>query len=94
MWGTPLGRLRLTGIVEGISFLILLFIAMSLKYFADFPEPVTIVGMIHGVLFTVYLLAIAHALIVRQISFILAVLAVAAAFLPFGPFILERKLRK
>lgn len=93
MWSTPLGRLRGIGIIEGISFLILLFIAMPLKYYADIPEAVAIVGMAHGVLFTLYLLAIAHAFFVRKITFLIAFFAVVAAFIPFGPFILERKLR-
>ena len=49
-----LGRLRLTGILEGLSFIILLVIAMPLKYVAGKPEMVSIVGMAHGVLFILY----------------------------------------
>ena len=50
-----LGRLRLTGLVEGLSFIILLAIAMPLKYFAGKPQMVSIVGMAHGVLFVLYI---------------------------------------
>lgn len=50
-----LGRLRLTGILEGISYLILLAIAMPLKYMAGKPEMVSVVGMAHGVLFVLYI---------------------------------------
>ena len=46
-----LGRLRLLSIVEGISTLVLFFVAMPLKYAADMPLAVTIAGMIHGFLF-------------------------------------------
>lgn len=92
MLSSALGRLKVIGFIEALSFLVLLIIAMPLKYLADIPEPVTIVGMLHGVLFTLYLIAIANALIVRQITFFVAFLAVVAAFLPFGPFLLERKL--
>ena len=44
-----LGRLRVTGLLEGLSFIILLAIAMPLKYLAGKPEMVSIVGMAHGV---------------------------------------------
>lgn len=93
MLKTPLGRLRVIGIVETISFLMLLIIAMPLKYFADIPEPVTIVGMAHGVLFALYLLAIVNALAARKLSWLMSLLAVIAAFIPFGPFLLDRKIR-
>lgn len=52
---TTIGRLRLTGILEGLSFIILLAIAMPLKYLAGKPEMVSIVGMAHGVLFVLYI---------------------------------------
>ena len=93
MLHTPIGRLRAIGFVEAISFLVLLLIAMPLKYWADIPEAVSIAGMAHGVLFVLYLLAIANASIARQLSFRMAILAVAAAFIPFGPFLLDRKIR-
>ncbi|QMV44143.1 DUF3817 domain-containing protein [Cohnella cholangitidis] len=93
MLKTPIGRLRAIGTAEAISFLVLLLIAMPLKYWADIPEAVTVVGIAHGVLFTLYLLAVLNALIARKISFLMSVLAVIAAFLPFGPFIVDRKIR-
>jgi len=93
MWRTPTGRVRLTGLIEGASFLVLLGIAMPLKYMANIPEAVSIVGMLHGILFILYLLAIANAFFVRHLTFLKSLLAVVAAFLPFGPFLLDRKLR-
>ena len=93
MLKTPLGRLRAIGTVEAISFLVLLLIAMPLKYFADIPEPVTIVGMAHGALFALYLLAIVNAFAARKLSWLMSLLAVIAAFVPFGPFLIERKIR-
>ncbi|MEP7128906.1 MAG: DUF3817 domain-containing protein, partial [Chitinophagales bacterium] len=57
---TSIGRLRLAGITEGISFLVLLFIAMPLKYFADIPEAVKYTGWLHGLLFILYLVALAN----------------------------------
>ena len=93
MLKTPIGRLRFIGTVEAISFLVLLLIAMPLKYWGDIPEVVTYVGMAHGVLFVLYLLAILNALIVRKLSFIMSIVAVIAAFIPLGPFFVDRKIR-
>ncbi|MFC0214469.1 DUF3817 domain-containing protein [Paenibacillus chartarius] len=92
MFATPIGRLRFVGVLEAISFLVLLLIAMPLKYWADIPEAVTVVGGAHGVLFILYLLTIANALFTRDLTFFKSVLAVIAAFLPFGPLLLDRKM--
>ena len=46
---------RKVAIAEGISFLVLLLIAMPLKYLANIPQPVTYVGWAHGVLFVAFL---------------------------------------
>ena len=50
--------LRLTGITEGISFLILLVIAMPLKYYFGWPFAVKVVGWLHGILFIAYISAV------------------------------------
>ncbi len=87
-------QLRMVGIAEGISFLVLLFIAMPLKYAAGFPLAVTVVGSIHGFLFIAYVIAMIRALLehkwgLKKISGVFV-----AALLPFGTFILDRKLRE
>ncbi|GKU78789.1 DUF3817 domain-containing protein [Paenibacillus sp. L3-i20] len=92
MLKTAIGRLRIIGLFEGISFLVLLLIAMPLKYWADIPEPVSIVGMLHGVLFVLYILAVIHVTIVHRWSFVKFLLACVASVLPFGPFIVDKKL--
>src|SRR5690554_5622402 len=52
-----LGRFRLIALLEGTSYLLLLFIAMPLKYMMDMPQMVTWVGRAHGLLFVLYVLA-------------------------------------
>ena len=89
-----ISRLRVIGLVEGVSFLVLLGIAMPLKYFAGMPMAVKIVGWAHGVLFVAYCAAIVSARRaagwgLRQPSGI-----VLAALLPFGPFVLDRWLKR
>ena len=51
-------RFRLISFVEGISYLLLVFIAMPLKYMFDYPLAVKIVGMGHGVLFILFSVAL------------------------------------
>lgn len=90
----PVGRLRATGMIEGLSFLLLLGVAMPLKYAADMPKAVTIVGWVHGALFVIFLLALFQAWGARAVSGKQAVLAFVASLLPFGPFIIDRQLAR
>lgn len=92
MLKTAIGRFRIIGIFEGISFLVLLFIAMPLKYLADIHEPVTIVGGLHGALFVLYAFALLHVWIKHRWSFLKVVIAFIASFLPFGTFVLDKKM--
>jgi len=89
----PLGRLRFTGMLEGASFLFLLGVAMPLKYAAGLPLFVKYGGWTHGLLFILFLMAIFQAWSDRAISFKQAVFAFIAALLPFGPFVLDRRLK-
>jgi integral membrane protein len=89
---TPLGRLRVIGFWEGVSFLVLLCIAMPLKYFAGWPDAVRVVGMAHGVLFILYVAAALHATVSYQWSWRRAAAILAASVLPAGPFIVDAKL--
>ncbi len=89
MFNTPLARLRAIGLVEGTSFLVLLLIAMPLKYLAGQPLAVKYVGWAHGVLFVLYLLAVLETWIARRWPFGRAFLAGAASVVPLGPFFLD-----
>lgn len=89
---TALGRFRTIAMAEGISFLVLLFIAMPLKYFAGKPEYVTWVGWAHGVLFVAYMIAGLNVRKVQGWKMNKVMKAVAASFLPFGPFIFDKKI--
>lgn len=91
MSGRVLQLLRFVGNFEAVSYLLLVFIAMPLKYLADQPSMVSVVGMIHGVLFILYVVAILAALLLRKLTFKQAVLGFIASLLPFGPFVFDRK---
>ncbi|MBB3111245.1 integral membrane protein [Paenibacillus phyllosphaerae] len=94
MLKTAVGRFRVIAFVEGLSFLILLFIAMPLKYWADMPGAVTVTGGIHGALFGLYMLAMLHAAFEAKWRWTRLLLAFVLAFIPFGTFYLDAKLRK
>jgi len=86
--------LRVFSIVEGVSTLVLFGIAMPLKYLADRPMAVTIVGSIHGFLF---IGLVAMFLIGRfriPISTGLTLAGILGAVVPFGPFIVDRWLHR
>ena len=85
---------RFIGIVEGASLVLLVFVAMPLKYFFDMPMAVTIVGAIHGYIFLTYCVAIVLAMIFVRWPFRFTIGAFAVAFIPFGNFILDSRLKK
>ena len=92
MLGTAIGRLRILGMLEGASFLILLGIAMPLKYLAGRPEMVRVVGMAHGVLFLLFVAAVLRVAVAMRWPLGRVAGALAASVLPFGPFILDARL--
>jgi integral membrane protein len=83
-----------TALVEGISYIILLGIAMPLKYFLDMPLAVKYVGWAHGILFMAYMALLFICWIKYQWSFKRVVFYFIASLLPFVPFWVERDLRK
>ena len=91
---TPIGRLRAIGLLEGLSFLLLLGIAMPLKYMAGMPLMVKYVGWAHGLLFVLYLVAVVQVTLVHRWTLLRVAGAVVASLVPFGPFILDGRLRK
>ncbi|MEO5673890.1 MAG: DUF3817 domain-containing protein [Chitinophagales bacterium] len=91
---TSIGRLRLIGITEGISFLLLLMIAMPLKYFAGIPEAVKVMGWIHGLLFILYMVALINVKISHPWPWWRMLTAFFAALVPIGTFLMDPQLRK
>lgn len=91
---TKLYFLRKAGITEGISFLVLLLIAMPLKYFFKQPMAVTIVGWIHGILFVAFLFLAWEVKTDRSKSMKWFVTAFAAALIPTGTFFFDKQLKK
>ncbi len=85
---------RIVAFLEGVSYILLLFIATPIKYLKDDPQYVKMLGMPHGLLFILYIIL---ALMLKQENnwFKTNIKSVLlAAIIPFGTFMLERKLAK
>ena len=97
MLSTPVGRVRAAGLVEGVSALVLFFVAMPLKYLSGYPEVgkevVFWVGSVHGALFTLYAIITFIAWGKGALTFKFVTLAAVASIVPFGPFFIDRKLK-
>jgi integral membrane protein len=89
---SALGRLRLISILEGLSLLLLLGVAMPLKYLAGQPMAVRWVGLVHGVLFISYVLLLVQNAIELRWSVRKIGLALLLSVVPFGAFYAERHL--
>lgn len=87
-------RFRWISLIEGSSFLILLFIAMPLKYIFEMPLAVTYVGWAHGILFIIYIYMVFPTAKSLTWNFSRTLFALIASILPFGPFIFDRNLKK
>ncbi|MBC8325269.1 MAG: DUF3817 domain-containing protein [Verrucomicrobia subdivision 3 bacterium] len=87
-------RLRVLGTIEGISFLVLMGIAMPLKYGFGHAHAIFWPGLIHGVLFLLYCAALAHAKMMLSKPLGWAVKLFIAALLPFGPFVMDGNLKR
>ena len=86
-----LNSLRIIGLLEGISYLVLLGIAMPLKYYFNEPEMVKTVGMAHGVLFVGYVIALLIVHILYKWNLGKTTGAFIASLVPFGTFYADKK---
>ena len=85
--------LRILGNIEGVSYLLLLFIAMPLKYAYDMPSAVKITGMAHGVLFVAYCLLLALCMKKFNWTLTFGAYLFIATLIPFGTFVTDRKIK-
>jgi integral membrane protein len=91
MTSNSFSRFRLVAFLEGCSFL-LFAITMPIKYLLKYSTPNYIIGMIHGVLFILYVLLLIQVSVLHKWSFKKMVLAMIAALIPFGTFYASKKL--
>ncbi len=91
---TELKQFRWVAFVEGLSFVLLLFVAMPLKYWAGLPLAVRIVGSLHGLLFVAFLWTLFRVTVEREWSAKRWMTALVSSIVPFGTFLFDRSLKR
>lgn len=92
---TNVGRLRIIGFLEGLSLLILVFVAMPLKYAADNPAVTKFMGPLHGALFLLFVFNTLSVGVEQRWRFKNTTWKVLlACLIPFGTFYIDRKILK
>ena len=86
-------QLRIVAWLEGISYLVLLFVAMPMKYFAGDPGLVRSVGMVHGLLFVLFVLSAIQAKIEYGWSGGRLMRVIGTSLIPFGMILFDRMVR-
>ena len=79
--------------IEGYSYLLLLFVAMPMKYIFGFPMAVKIVGMAHGILFIIFCMLLVKAWQDAKWSFNETLVFFIASLLPFGTFFTKNRIK-
>ncbi|MFK8105202.1 MAG: DUF3817 domain-containing protein [Saprospiraceae bacterium] len=81
---------KITSFLEGVSYLLLLFVGVPMKYFWDNPVMVKSLGMPHGILFMAYIVV---ALLIRakmKWDFKTTLIVILASVIPFGTFYVNK----
>ncbi len=89
-----LTRYRVMAYVVGVLLLVLVFVAMPLKYFADQPLLVAVVGPMHGFLYMVYLVTAFDLAVRAKWPFVRTLLVLLAGTVPVMSFVAERKVTR
>ena len=92
-FGSPASHLRSIAVLEGLSYVLLLFVAMPLKYLAGMPLAVRIAGSGHGALFVWLGLLVLGGLTTRGRPLRWGVKIMVASLFPFGTWVIDRGLR-
>ncbi len=93
LMSTAVGRLRAVSALEGLSYALLVFVAMPLKYGFDLPQMVKLMGRAHGVLFVVFSIALLLAWRERRWTATRPILLMALSMVPLGAIQIERMLK-
>ncbi len=82
---------RIISYLEGISYLLILFVTMPLKYVFESPEPNKVIGMAHGILFLAYIVIAIVIKSERQWSTKTLAIVLVCSIIPFGTFWMDKK---
>lgn len=82
---------RIVSFLEGVSYLLLIFVAVPIKYFNGDASFVKILGMPHGILFMLYIILAITLLKSMKWDFKTVIIILVASILPFGTFYIDKK---
>jgi integral membrane protein len=88
-----LRQFRVVALLEGASVLVLLFIAMPLKYIGGMPLATRVAGSVHGLLFVLFITALIRVSIEHRWPRRRSLTAFVASILPFGTLVFDRAVR-
>ncbi|MQA30892.1 MAG: DUF3817 domain-containing protein [Luteitalea sp.] len=91
---STLQQFRVVALLEGASFIVLLFVAMPMKYLAGMPLATRVAGSVHGLLFLLFLTALIRASVEYRWPVRRALAAFVSSILPFGTFVFDRSIRR
>ncbi|MFC5045378.1 DUF3817 domain-containing protein [Aquimarina hainanensis] len=85
---------KIISYLEGISFLLILFVTMPLKYLFDSPQPNQVIGMAHGLLFLLYVVFAIMMKEERKWNGKTLFIVLICSIIPFGTFWMDKKYLK
>lgn len=92
---TKLGRLRIIGFLEGISLIVLIFVAVPLKHYGNDPSMVKMMGPVHGALFLFFIINTLSVGVEQRWKFSQTTWKVLlACIIPFGTFYIDKHILK
>ena len=89
-----LTNLRIISFIEGISFLLILFVGMPLKYGLGFKAISFVLGLAHGILTIIFCLILGFVWLKKILPFNWCIGVFIASLIPFGAFVAEKKLKE
>lgn len=89
-----LKQFRSIALAEGVSFVLLLFLAMPLKYMFGMPGFVRVIGSLHGFLFLAFIATSFRAALECKWPLTRWLMAFASSLVPFGTFLFDRSLKR
>ncbi|MFD0766101.1 DUF3817 domain-containing protein [Mucilaginibacter lutimaris] len=89
---TNIGPLRIIAFLEGISLLLLIFIAVPLKYMLHDPAMVKAMGPVHGALFLLFIINTISVGVGQKWNWSTTGKVLLACVIPFGTFYIDRKI--
>ncbi len=91
LFKTKIGRLRIIGFLESISLIVLVFIALPIKYYFGNPKPTAFFGLIHGVLLFMFIINTLSVGVEQNWKFKrVTYKMILISFIPFGVFFIDK----